>query len=202
MAPLQGFNRQLDHLLNGIDRIVGLMLSETNAGHPHVEHLKRVRMLLQRGQALQKELFSFVKGEGSPVIGQRRASAAKGSGVVLLVDHEKAVRQAGRQLLAAAGYTVFAASDEREALQIYFKNRGNIDVVVMDMGVPGVNGKAAVERMKKADPKIQVLLSGVHREENAQNVARGLGCQGFIRKPFSEENLVKAIKTILQGIRV
>ena len=122
----------------------------------------------------------------------------KGTEAVLLVDDEEIVLDVGRALLETMGYRVFSARDGYEALEVYKKNKEKIDIVILDMVMPGMSGGKVYDELKKIDSDIKILLStGYSSDGQASEILRR-GCNGFIRKPFRMSELSVKIKEILE----
>jgi len=121
----------------------------------------------------------------------------KGSGTVLLVDDEKIVLEVGQELLGAMGYRVLTASGGKEAVKVFRKNRDEIDMVLLDMIMPHMDGGEAYDRMKEINPDIKVLLSSGYSIDGRANEILNRGCDGFIHKPFGARELSMKIKEIL-----
>ncbi len=148
------------------------------------------------------------KGRGTtfsvylPALARKKAAGStgefiKGTGTVLLVDDEDAVLEVGQEVLKALGYRVLTAGNGKEAVEIYRNNRGEIDIVLLDMIMPNMGGGEAYDRMKEIDPDIKVLLlSGFGVNGEALDIL-GRGCNGFIQKPFSMKELSGKISKIL-----
>ncbi|MDL1964242.1 MAG: PAS domain S-box protein, partial [Deltaproteobacteria bacterium] len=104
----------------------------------------------------------------------------KGTEAVLLVDDEEIVLDVGRALLETMGYRVFSARDGYEALEVYKKNKEKIDIVILDMVMPGMSGGKVYDELKKIDSDIKILLStGYSSDGQASEILRR-GCNGFI----------------------
>ncbi len=117
----------------------------------------------------------------------------RGKGGILLVDDEEILRHTGCDLLEELGYTVFVAEDGEDALRQYVQLRSSIDLVLLDMVMPKLNGKETFFRLREMNPEVRVLFcSGFNREGNANELAQ-LGAKGLIRKPYSMNDLGKAI---------
>jgi PAS domain S-box-containing protein len=121
----------------------------------------------------------------------------RGSGTVLLVDDEEIILEVGKELLEAMGYAVLTAKDGKEAIKIYRKNRDNIDIVVLDVVMPGMAGGEAYDRMKEINPDIKVLLSSGYTIDGEASKILKRGCDGFIQKPFTMKELSGEIGKIL-----
>ncbi len=116
---------------------------------------------------------------------------------VLLVDDEQRILDVGRTICKALGYTVFTASSGKEALKIYAEKKDDINIVVLDMIMPGMDGLAVFMALKKLNPDIKVLLStGYAIDENAQEMLRQ-GCKGYILKPYSVVDFSHKLREIL-----
>ena len=116
---------------------------------------------------------------------------------VLLVDDEQRILDVGRTICKALGYTVFTAASGRHALKIYAKKKNDINVVVLDMIMPGMDGLDVFIALKKINPDIKVLLStGYAIDENAQEMLRQ-GCKGYILKPYSMLDFSHKLREVL-----
>ncbi|MGD9367341.1 MAG: PAS domain S-box protein [Desulfobacteraceae bacterium] len=122
----------------------------------------------------------------------------KGSETIFLVDDEQSILDAVGNMLSYLGYTVRTASDGKTAIEIFRQDHQNIDLVILDMVMPGVGGKEAFESFKKIDPDVKVLLcSGYTANGQAAGIIEG-GCQGFIQKPFTINQLSQKLSRAFQ----
>ncbi len=141
----------------------------------------------------------YLPASGKPVVRavEMPEPVKKGRETVLLVDDEEAMLAVGSELLRAMGYHVYTARDGVEALDVYGRNREEIDLVLMDMIMPKMSGGEAFDRIKKMNPDAKVLLlSGYSIDGEAAKILER-GCSGFIQKPFNMEELSKTIESIL-----
>lgn len=117
---------------------------------------------------------------------------------VLLVDDEERILNVGRTICRALGYTVFTADSGEQALKIYKEKKSDINVVVLDMIMPGMDGLEVFMALKKINPEIKVLLStGYAIDENAQEMLKQ-GCKGYILKPYSVVDFSHKLREILE----
>jgi nitrogen-specific signal transduction histidine kinase/CheY-like chemotaxis protein len=121
----------------------------------------------------------------------------QGNGTVLLVDDEKAVLDVGAKLLKKLGYTILTAGVGREAVEVYKEDKENIDIVILDMIMPDMGGGEVYDRIREINPKVRVLLSSGYTIEGKATEILMRGCDGFIQKPFSIEELSERIKEVL-----
>jgi CheY-like chemotaxis protein len=121
----------------------------------------------------------------------------EGTGTILLVDDEEMVLEVGVQMLKKIGYTVLQAKTGTEAVTIYEELKGEIDLVILDMIMPGLGGGETYDKMKEIDPNLKALLSSGYSIDGKATEILDRGCDGFIQKPFDMKDLSKKIKEIL-----
>ena len=125
----------------------------------------------------------------------------RGSGTVLLVDDDEGVRAFGVAVLQRCGLRVLTASDGRDALELYARRSGEIDVVVLDRTLPGTAGDDVHGEMRRIRPDARiVLMSGYADRPSAR--PGSASAAGFLRKPFTHEALVREVRTALDPARL
>jgi PAS domain S-box-containing protein len=127
------------------------------------------------------------------------AFAHRGRGRILLVDDESLIRSMGADLLVEMGYEVRLASDGQEALEVFQREGRRIDLVILDMVMPRLNGRDAFFAIRRIDPEARVLLSsgfshGLHMQE-----ALDAGAVGFVQKPYTRASLGRMLSQVLPG---
>ncbi len=120
-----------------------------------------------------------------------------GTGTILLVDDEKMIRDVGQQILEALGYVALTASGGQEAVEIYNKKGDKIDLVILDMIMPDMNGPTTFDFLKEINPEVKVLISSGYSVNGSTDEMMQKGCKGFIQKPFTMEQLSGKLKDIL-----
>jgi CheY-like chemotaxis protein len=121
----------------------------------------------------------------------------RGRETVLLVDDEDMVLEIGRALLETMGYHVVTAKDGDEAIALYENQGAGIDLVLLDMVMPGLGGGEVYDRLKTMNPDLKcLLLSGYSIDGEASEILQR-GCDGFIQKPFKLRDLSRSIREIL-----
>ena len=125
------------------------------------------------------------------------APIVKGSGTILLIDDEQMILDVGIELLEELGYTVQSAMSGQEAIDVFQKHRGDIDLIIMDMIMPGMGGGETFDRLKEIDPDIRVLLSSGYSINGQATKILRRGCDGFIQKPFNMNQLAEKVQKIL-----
>jgi two-component system cell cycle sensor histidine kinase/response regulator CckA len=117
---------------------------------------------------------------------------------VLLVDDETIILDVGKDMLKTIGYKVFLASGGNEAIEIYRENSNKIDLVILDLIMPGVSGGETYKVLKSINPDIKVMLSsGYNVSAEAAEIMKQ-GVNDFIQKPFTMTTLSQKIRNILE----
>jgi CheY-like chemotaxis protein len=124
-------------------------------------------------------------------------SVLTGNETILLVDDEEMIVIIGEEILTKLGYTVLLARSGPEALKIYEENRAAINLIILDMVMPGMSGKDTYETLKALNPGIKILLSSGYSLKDQTTRILQDGCDGFIQKPFSIKDLSLKLREIL-----
>jgi CheY-like chemotaxis protein len=121
----------------------------------------------------------------------------KGRGVVLVVDDEPTVRDLAERVLQDAGFCVLLAKDGRQALESLETHREEIDVMLLDLIMPRMDGPEVLRQLQIRSPDLPVvLMSGYGEQELASRLAESRA-NGFIQKPFRASELVESICQLL-----
>ena len=103
----------------------------------------------------------------------------------------------GKEILEALGYTAFIARSGKEAIEVYENNKEKIDLIILDMIMPGMGGAETYDRLKEINPDSKVLLSSGYSINGQATEILKRGCNAFIQKPFNIEKLSHKIREIL-----
>jgi two-component system cell cycle sensor histidine kinase/response regulator CckA len=135
-----------------------------------------------------------------PVLPRGTAAPRHGSGLLLVIDDDAIVRRAVSNALEALGYQTLQASGGSDAVTMFRDNLGSIRGVVLDMVMPGMNGRATYVALREIDPEVRVLLmSGYAVNEEIEEILQ-LGVRGYLAKPHSVEQLSSAIAEVLGDV--
>ncbi|MFA6412254.1 MAG: PAS domain S-box protein [Syntrophales bacterium] len=125
------------------------------------------------------------------------AEILMGKETILLVDDEKMTREVTGELLASMGYMVYEVGSGQEAVAVFMEKRNDIDLVILDMIMPGISGGETFDRLREINPEIRVLLSSGYSIEGQAQQILDRGCNGFLQKPFHTENLSRKVREML-----
>jgi len=143
--------------------------------------------------------FSFIlptcgdTGEMPTKIKYPEPGTIHGKETILLIDDENLILDTSRLMLQKLGYTALTASSGQEGIALYREHNRQIDLVILDMIMPGLSGEKTFDRLKKENPEIKVLLStGYSMNRQASRMLKA-GCIGIIHKPYNLKELARKI---------
>jgi PAS domain S-box-containing protein len=127
------------------------------------------------------------------------ASLLVGWETILLVDDESAIRDLSQQALTKAGYEVLTAEDGESALELYRREHERVDLVILDLIMPGMGGRRCLQELFTINPTVRVLVASGYAPEGAATAALADGARAFLRKPFEIMQLLKAVRNLLDA---
>jgi len=125
---------------------------------------------------------------------------AKGSETILLVDDEEMIIDVGKSMLERLGYHVMVAESGEQAVEAVRRKVNEIDLVILDMIMPGMDGGKTFECIREIQPALPVILSSGYAMGKAAKIIKK-GCNGFIQKPYNISKLSQNVRTILDGAK-
>jgi len=131
--------------------------------------------------------------------GKAEVPIRRGHETILLVDDEEPIRDSGHQVLSSFGYKVITAEDGENAIEIFEQEKEKIDLVILDLIMPGMGGKHCLERMIQINPEAKVVIaSGFSTDENTKNTIDKLA-KGFVKKPYDMQQILYIARDVLEG---
>ena len=122
-----------------------------------------------------------------------------GTETILFVDDEEVILEVNRDILEYLGYRVLTAGSGYEAIDIYRERQNEIDLVIQDMVMPGMNGAETFHALKRLNPAIKVILASGYVMNRQIAAVMQQGCRAFMQKPFRLEDLAFKVREILDG---
>jgi CheY-like chemotaxis protein len=119
------------------------------------------------------------------------------SPTILMVDDERVICEVTADIINKMGYRTITTCDGEEALDIFHARQDEVDLVIVDMVMPGLSGEQVVDAMRKMAPDIKVILiSGYPESEEVQKAMRDTR-QAFLQKPLQPKLLSATIRQLL-----
>lgn len=145
-----------------------------------------------------KVLFPASEKSAEPIQNlPERLEGWMGSGTILVVDDEKTVRTLAKNILEKVGFDVLLAPDGREAVEIFREHGDHIELVLLDMTMPRLDGKETFAQIRRMRESTRVILSSGYNEQEATSQFAGKGLSGFIQKPYRPIDLIHKIQEVL-----
>ncbi|MBU1741086.1 MAG: response regulator, partial [Proteobacteria bacterium] len=120
-----------------------------------------------------------------------------GSETILLVDDERPILEIGEEILGQYGYSILTASSGEEALEIYGREGPRIDLVILDLSMPGMGGHKCLKELRAVDPRVRVIIATGYSTQSLSGAAIESQARGFISKPYSLFGLLKMVREVL-----
>jgi PAS domain S-box-containing protein len=143
-------------------------------------------------------LLPAAQGVSAPTPAPPASTLARGSGRVLLVDDEEAVRGLARRVLERGGFDVVEAQSGEEALARYEERPDTVTAVVLDLTMPGLGGEATFHALRRTRPDLPIVLSSGYMPEEGD----AFSGVAFLAKPYRPAELVDAVNAAIERVRV
>lgn len=119
------------------------------------------------------------------------------NGRVLIIDDEAPVRRVAEDMLHVLGMKTVAAASGQEGIDLYKQHADNIDLIILDMKMPGMDGEETFRRLKSLNPEAKVILATGYSESDDLSTFVEQNTVEFLRKPFALSALAEKIQTVL-----
>lgn len=199
-AGLDGLTQQriFDSFLDTAELDAGRKLGLVSACHIIHNHGGIITAYSEKGAGTTFNIYLPISAQEFIQEEEFAEQLSQGSETVLLVDDEEMIVDVSRQMLEKLGYKVLTAKNGQEAIEIYRKNKEQIDIVVLDVIMPGLSGGETYDRLKAIDHNVDVLLASGYGLNRQISEILERGCNGFIQKPFNLKQLSRKIRAILE----
>lgn len=115
---------------------------------------------------------------------------------IFLVDDEKQMVEYIKPFLEKRGFTVTTAATGQEAIENYGKE--NPDLVILDLGLPGINGRDVLKEIKQKRPEIMVMVISGYNDPQVKQELTSLGADHFLSKPILPTKLYELLKSVFE----
>ncbi len=139
--------------------------------------------------ALHKDESRRDRPAEAPLIG--------GTETILLVDDDEAIREFAHRVLERFGYNILMAASGEEALEVYAAKGGSIDLIVMDIGMPGMGGYQCLGEILRRNPAALVVIASGYSMDGIVQKTLEAGAAGYLGKPYQMKNLLNTVRAIL-----
>jgi DNA-binding response OmpR family regulator len=116
---------------------------------------------------------------------------------ILIVDDESRMRKLIKDFLRQKNYNIMEAADGEEALNIYNENRDKINLILLDVMMPKLDGWSVLRQIRQDNKEVSIIMLTARAEEQDELFGFELGVDEYISKPFSPKILVARIEAIL-----
>jgi len=160
-------------------------------------HRGFVTVSSSKGRGTTFKLFVPVSRKPVQMNQTSQTEVIHGKETILLVDDEAMIIDVGDSMLTALGYDVIAADSGQRAVALFEQMHASIDLVLLDMIMPGMGGSEVYDRLTRINPDVKVILSSGYSIDGRAKAILDRGCDGFIQKPFGLETLSTKIREVL-----
>jgi len=158
-------------------------------------HGAGIKIYSEVGRGSSFKVFFPAQSQRPPSVKRAEAEApSRFSGTVLLVDDEPVILESTAALLGVLGFSVITASDGLEAVTKFEAGPDGIDLVLMDLTMPRMNGHEAFERMRSLRADVPIILCSGYSEQDLVQGIRDHGHAGFLQKPYLLADLKRALR--------
>ena len=119
--------------------------------------------------------------------------------MILVVDDEVNIREITEKILLTYNYRTITAVDGIDAIACYAQNQQQVQVVLMDMMMPSMDGITAIKTLRKMNPEIKIIATSGLKMNDKISAAFEVGVRGFLLKPYTAEELLTAIQEVLNN---
>ena len=126
--------------------------------------------------------------------------ARPGEWSILVVDDEEMLRNSLKSMLATLKYRIFEASNGEQAVEVFKKHRSDIDLILMDIQMPVMDGLDAAKKIWEMDPDFPIVFSSGYAAPAKFDELRRRGAKNFLKKPYQLKDLVDIIERALQKV--
>ncbi len=146
------------------------------------------------GSTFRVYLPAVEQGDVAQVERMPEPSLQGGSETIMVVDDEPEIRELTREALEMLGYSVKVAANGEQALDIYGEYGQSIDLVLLDLNMPGMGGRKCLQELLQLDPAVKVVIASGYAASNHEQDILLCGAKGFMGKPYQLKELAAVVR--------
>lgn len=206
--PISKATSELNNMLQIIAGTSSLIENTTDGSQ---QYLAMLRASIERAEKVTAELAQHAGGSDfrkllhpdmAGFVRSKNASEEKTPRqTILLVDDEEMAVTLLKRLMCDAGFHVITAQSGFECLDLFRRGPHNFDAVLLDLTMPFMDGEETFARLREIRADIPIVLCAGFVEQDKLDRMLQAGLSGFLRKPFSPDEVVNHVRTILEGIK-
>ena len=131
---------------------------------------------------------------------QLRTASGDGSATILVVEDDETVSWTTCRVIQMAGHTAIAAFDGDQAIEKYSAHKGSIDLVLLDLVMPGMSGEECLERLLEMDPQARIVVASGSLTDDERRRRLTDKVLGYIGKPYDAHSLMDALHGALAHV--
>ena len=148
------------------------------------------------GEAAFRAVFPVDTAEEAPLL-VPAAATARGHETVLVVDDEPGLRALARTGLQQRGFDVVAVETGEQALEILRVGEPHVDVMLLDLTLPGISGERVLRELRKLTPGLPVVIASGYATVESQSSWMAAGAMGFVAKPYRIQQIAQKLREAL-----
>ncbi|MFO8031336.1 MAG: PAS domain S-box protein [Desulfohalobiaceae bacterium] len=164
-------------------------------------HEGQIRCESELNKGTRFEIFLPITAESKSEASKQEPTSALASpsqlgGVetILLIDDEQGILEVTQELLENSGYSVKTALNGEEGLEIFYQNQEDIDLVLLDLGLPEISGEKCLQRILELDPQAKVIVASGYKTHPLAKSPQAYGALDALGKPYSFQELLSKIR--------
>jgi PAS domain S-box-containing protein len=161
------------------------------------QHFGHITLESREGKGTEFTIYlPAIPSTGAIERGKEAATLLPGTGTLLVVDDETTYHEILTEIFQGLGYTVHCCADGAGAVAFYREHASGINVVILDINMPKMNGLQCLRHLKEINPRVKVIVTSGYGESSALEAMRKEGVSAFVHKPYRVAELAKKIAEV------
>jgi CheY-like chemotaxis protein len=161
------------------------------------QHNGYIAVESREGVGTRFDLYFPIEESGQSEGQKREDRLLPGKGSLLVVDDEEVFREIMIDFFKPLGYTIHCCADGVEAIEYFRVNNSTIDVVILDMNMPKMNGVQCFKHLKEIKSGVRVIVSTGYGDNSEQDALQKEGVRMFVQKPYKAAELGEKIRELM-----